>query len=1247
MVEYEQLTDEQQRAVDALDRNVTLTAGAGTGKTTTLTSRYLKMVELSIDEADIEDESDDILLPENILTTTFTERAANELEESIRTEITERISDLDVDEFEAWRTVADELEHGYIHTLHGFCARLLRENALSVEGVDPGFEPIDEDETTALIHDTVGDVLEEYETHDATRILAERFTRDQLRDVLVDLLNERPESLEWAERWIDATESEYLAFVQQALHPIDPDEAAGRLADPAFVDAVRTLEEIVQDPPDISTDGKMWGRAEQLVASLDDGFDDGVSSEDKQVMIAEVSQTLTKSSGERYASYTGAKSHWRDHPLKPEFDSAIERIVDTLDPEEYAVSVGFEVEANSYPLVTALAELTVLAAEEYETRKRRQNVLDFTDLVTKTVGFLQEERSEHVRQELREQFEYVMVDEFQDTDPRQWDLIQLLTATEKDTFDADNVFVVGDAKQSIYRFRNADVAQFQETAETLAETTHGHDSTDSTGDDNDQLSTNFRTLPDVLETINALFSSVFDEDGEPYEAAPQSLTPFRNDPAEIGSVEYLLVPTDEEYRASRFDHYDEFATAEPDDDAELEAMALADRLSQVLAEPYEVYPEDRGEDDDEVEPRDIEPDDIAILIRSRTNLKTYERALEEAEIPYSIASGLGFYETPEITALLNLFRTLADPADERAVYATLRSPLFGFTDDTLAQLKRHGKPLWEALGAAETEELAEAHQLLQTWRQLAGLTEDGTDDLTGSWAAFLTRVIENTGFLVSISAGERPQQARSNVEKFRQQLRGLSDDGVRSLIALVDRLEQQLELGGRESEAETTSEGVQILTIHDAKGMEFPFVVVPGIGKDFNDEAALGSGSVEFERIDGEHAVGLKAPSPDEPFELEDTIARRTLRERRREEERAEEKRILYVACTRARDHLLLTGLHDLEEDEDALSLSNLEESEPDSASSWRDWLQPELLSKEVCVELDQYNQVTRTLGDGIYTISLPTPARELQQEQEWETPDLELSSSPLQPEVSFHLSATDLAALLGGYGKLQIDQDARLAVVEELEGSPDERHGAEDPRTSEETREETVAIDTTDDTVPPWAFGEMVHRICELRPPESKWPHVMKQTLVDEGLGPELLTPNLQQRVSRHARCGIEYVQQQARSAKLEQQYDELYVTAEFDRGEISGYIDHLLVTSNAYHIIDYKTGDVTPDDIEADAEYYANQMKAYAFALNQEDSNRDIRVSLLFTELDQAWEVEWSPSEVQRLEEETQQHLRDSLCD
>lgn len=1253
MVDYEELTEEQQQAADALDRNVTLTAGAGTGKTTTLTARYLRLIERKIDDDDGEDGTEP-LLPEEIVTTTFTERAANELKESVRKEITNRISDLDPDEYERWRTVADNLEHGYIHTLHGFCARLLRENAIRVDEVDPGFDTLDENETAALINDTVVTVLEDYDNHDAVRTLARRFDRSDLHAILTDLLRERPESVKWADRWVDSTEDEYLNYVQSHLHPIAPAVAAELLSDEEFIEAVRELDSIIADPPDIDTGGDAWERAEGVLALLEErNYDDGVPSRSKQALLADLCDHLTTSDGDAYSSYTGASSRWGNAESEKErFDRAIETVVEVISPEEHLLDNSFEVDANSFPFVQALAELTLIAAEEYEDRKDQQNVVDFTDQIQYAVSFLADDINADVRDELREQFVYVMVDEFQDTDPRQWELIKLLTSEDPDVYDARNVFVVGDVKQSIYRFRNADVTQFQETARTLEATTDSHLNNDESNRDDDdaQLSINFRTLPTVLTFINELFDEIFVVDGEPYEAEPQPLTAFRDDPADLGSVEYLAVPSDPDLRDTRFDHYPKFATARPEHDAELEAKALAARLTQILDEPFHVYEteeeEDQSEEDedrpsvgDETEhegssdptdetpaTRPIEPNDIAILLRSRTHLKAYERALEDEEVPYSVASGLGFYETPEVTTLINLLKALADPADERALYAVLRSPLFGLTDDTLAHLKQDGQPLWKALSETEHDELQTVYEQLTEWRAHAGVSEESTSRSDESWAAFLTRVIKETGYLVSISADERPTQGVANVQKFREQLRSWSDDGVRSLTTLVDRIDRRTELGEREGEADIPgeSEGVQVLTVHDAKGMEFPVVVVPGLSRDFNDEASIGNGRVEFEQIDDEYAIGMKAPDPDDPFEMSGTVAREAIREQRRAEERAEEKRVLYVACTRARDHLLLTGLHDLEDEDDEPTLLNLEDPDTESPSSWRDWVQPHLLDEPTLEALTGATTVEQSLGEGVCTVSLPTPAVDWEDERTVPEPTYNLSERPEQPPVRFRLTPTQLASLFDEQGSLSLDEETRTIYFE----GEDKDY---DTSGTEASHSEEVA---------PTVFGEIVHRLCELRPPEERWPDVIRQTLEDEDADQEL-TPELQRRVHVHVDRALSYVDKQVSNTSVEAQYDELYVTAEFEDGEISGLIDHLIVTPETYHVIDYKTGTLSIDELEEEAEYYRTQLEAYAVALHQQRPNADVQATLYFTDIGEPWSVTWDSEQLEKLSDRIQSEI------
>jgi ATP-dependent helicase/nuclease subunit A len=1286
VVAFDDLTEEQRRAADALDRNVTLTAGAGTGKTTTLTARYLRLLARGMGEVESVPEAgaadaatalpdDGPLLPEQILTTTFTERAANELTASVREAITDRVADADAERYEGWRTVADGLDEGYIHTLHGFCARLLREHAVTADRVDPGFETLDERETAALLDETVAGLLET-EEDEVVETLARRFDRSGLQDVLTDLLTERPGGVEWAERWADATRDEYLAFVGERLHPVSPELAAARLSDPDLVAGVETLRGLLASPPAaVETGGRAWQRAEDVVDDLDGLVLAEVdATNDTRERFLAVCDRLTTGEGQRYAesTYTAAKTNWSGAEAEKErFDAAILAVVDALDPATHQFGPTLAADANGFPLVRALARLTLRCHEAYAEAKRRRNVVDFTDQVEFALAFL-ESAPEALRADLREQFRYVMVDEFQDTDPRQWELVKHLTAADPDDFDARNVFVVGDAKQSIYRFRNADVTQFGETAAALRAANpdeSGADGEDSDGgptgdgtdgaapDRDDQLSTNFRTLPGVLSGLNALFDDVFetDADAPDYEARPQSLVAHRDDPASLASLEYLAVPTDADYRARRLEG--PVADAAPEDDAELEGLALAARLTQ-LFDDAQVYDPDSGD------PRSVEPEDVAILLRSRTKLKTYERALEAADVPFTVASGLGFFETPEVTALVDLLRALADPGDERALYGALRSPLFGLTDDTLARLRvdagtgtddaADADSLWAGLAAAEADDLRDVHQLLVDWRTAVGLAsgDDPAAGLDGSWEAFLSRVVEDTGYLASVAADERGRQAVANVEKFGELLRAYAKEGVTSLPALVRRLDRQRDGDQREGEATVQGggDGVQLLTVHDAKGTEFPVVVVPGLSRSFNTKASVGSGRVEFERVPGgggdggdEYAVGLKAADADDPFDDVDTVARAALRQRRSHEERAEEKRILYVACTRARDRLLLSGLHDLAGDD----LASVADPTPDDASCWRDWVQPYVLTDETLAALEAADATTTRLGDATVTVSLPTPAVDRADREAPPTPSVERSPTPPRPDRRFRLSPTGVAALVDGQGSLRLDERTNTVFHESDDGEDyeEEAHAA-GGRDADAPTSDGDATGDRFESVSPTVFGEAVHRLCELRPSADRRDDVIDQTLVAEGADADLTDAD-RATIHEHADRATAFVDDLHADHEVTATYDELRVTAEFDDGEVSGFVDHLVATPEGYHVVDYKTNDLTASEVPAKAEFYRWQLLAYAVALHQNDPDASVTATLYFTKPEEAHRFEWSSADLEANADELAGRVRRRVAD
>jgi ATP-dependent helicase/nuclease subunit A len=595
---------------------------------------------------------------------------------------------------------------------------------------------------------------------------------------------------------------------------------------------------------------------------------------------------LTNGDNDAYGegSYYGNKGfRTAEDPAAEQYATAMESLLETVAPASQSIDASIAPDQDAYKYLTALAVLTERTIERYQEQKTRRETLDYDDLIELTVGFLTDVESDdaaHVREKVR----YIMVDEFQDTNDRQWELVQAL-ATANQSFDGDNVFVVGDKKQSIYRFRDADVTVF-DTAQAALDTAN----TDhSTPDDGPPLVTNFRTVPDTLRAINGLFDGVFSYGGtEPFEATAQPLRPGRSNDDGIDPItEYMPIPVDSDLRDRFLESGHDLQDLPESEPADIEATAIANRIAAMLNGDVQVSTGDSDRDG-----RSVSPDDIAVLIRSRGDLKDYERALREASIPYTVVKGEGFYETPEIRALVSLFQALADPSEEIALYATLRSPLCGLTDEEIATAYDPDRPLWECLKASENEIINTVVEDFDRWRAYAGATEDATGPRIESWSVLADRIFEETGYMTAVAADERGSAAVSNLDKFREKLREFDASGVPSIERVVERFTEQATQGRAEAEANVAEESatVKIMTIHEAKGQEFPVVVVPGLGRGFLDRGRISNGSVEFELVpvEGERTpvLGLSVPG-DWGEDSRATLFRHVARDRRRAEEYA------------------------------------------------------------------------------------------------------------------------------------------------------------------------------------------------------------------------------------------------------------------------------------------------------------------------------------------------------------------------
>ena len=1274
-MDWSDLTEEQQEMASTFDKNLCVTAGAGTGKTTALTARYMKLFDEELGDMDkstsVEEPDDLPLRPTEIVATTFTKRAARDLEDSTREEITDRLESATTEsEHRYWRAVSRDLDDAYIHTLHSFCSRILREFALESDLVEPGFEVIEGVQQSELIEQTVNQAIEsdDEKSRERVSLLSELYGRYQLTSILTDMVKQRPESREWVNEWAGENPEEYTDRALDEFYPVSGEEARDIMSDRELRSSLRNLVRLRENPPDSMDEGDMGAAWDNLTDIVDvvreygilDGEETG--GREAQKVMNKICDILTSGDGNEYGGsqefrYYGSNNSWVDHPESREvLKEGMSVLLEKLNPSENLVSGGIEGDEAAAPYIIALADLAETTLDSYKEAKSERNLLDNTDLITYALELL---NNSEVQQQLNQEIEHVMVDEFQDTDPRQWDIIKALTesvseksrnGSESDVFRGENVFVVGDKKQSIYRFRNADVTAFDRTAEAIRRSNQVKSGVgDSESEIPDELSVNFRTLPNTLGFLNVLFDGIFSRGGDAaYEADAQSLSAGRLDPESLlHRPEYVLVPTEEELRDTLCSDSHELVTEQYVDDSDMEAYAVASRIASMLDEQMEVYSEDAPPDDETVESKAVEPGDIAILIRSRTNLKSYERALKEAGVPYSVASGIGFHDTPEVTALKNLFEVLSDPEDDISLYGVLRSPLFGVSDREIAEAysDRDGS-LWENLSedtvgsdgeeSMEKSSVERAVAQIRRWRSRLGLSS-GTDRIVESWSGFLTEVIEETGYIGSVAADEREKQAIENVEKFRELVRQFEGDGNVSLSRLLQRIRTHKESDDDEGEAELPEEvtGVEIMTIHDAKGEEFPVVVIPNIDRKFFDKGSVGNGAIEFETVGDVPWLGMKSPDENQPFDEVPTRTRSAIREHRRNEEKAEEKRVLYVASTRARDKLVFVGQHsgEVKDGEDGVTVE-LDSADPEDPGSWVDWMQPELFPEGLGDTLSESgtDKTILTIDDNDdryeYEVRLPEEGcPDLSDETETESdPTYEMSPNPQEmtetPTYSYRLTASSIPKILDDRYDQSFSVDrTRKRITKSRET---------DTEDGLYTSTDELGDGSGSDDIPATLFGDLVHMIAERRPPTEKWKEMIKEVSSRHEVK---YTPSEEdvESVIKHAKSACEYVDRETPD-EVDMEADEIGVTKELEHGEIKGYIDHIIATPEEYIIIDYKTNDVeSAEEVDDLSSYYQPQLDVYASAV-VDDTDRDIRTSLYFTSLQEAREEVYTQREAEQ---------------
>lgn len=903
-------TNEQQAAIDSRGQTLLLSAAAGSGKTAVLVERIIRRLldkEYPIDITEL-------------LVVTFTKAAAAEMRDRIGTALMKALSETKDPRVERQLAL---LPSAQISTLHAFCQHVIRKYFYTID-LDPAFSIAGEEELNLLRRQVLEDVfLSYYEDDEKASILyplADMFGSDRGDDILMDTVSRMytyARSLAWPEHWLKEAARAYDVAPDAV---IDDMVWAGPIKDAVR----RILEEDAH-----LYDGVLYHlRQREAFAPACDTFvaeqaalrqaAQARSWNDLSRFVRAIDfprlKSLRKLSDDDKAVWERCKKVRDD--VKKDVIKTLQSVYFSATPEEWLDGMR-----AMKPVMDGLVTLTLDFAKAYGAAKKEKGWIDFSDLEHFCLQILlaPDASPEHpvpsaAAEELRSQYEEVFIDEYQDTNGVQ-ELITRLVSGE------DNRFMVGDIKQSIYRFRLADPTLFLEKYQSFSRdekaVQHCID-----------LGRNFRSVPVVLDAVNAVFSRAMTAEAAGMDYGErEKLYAGRQAPDDErwigGPVEVDIVPTPSD---------------EEDDDGstafEKECRFIAGRIGELLASGRMA-----ARKDGTLEPLSYRH--IVVLLRSMAGkADVLIQALQEGGIPsYAEQSG-GYFAAVEVQVMLALLRCIDNPEQDLPMAAVLRSPLVGLDETALAGVRLAGDgTLWQNLpafvaslpdGVDEKEDLQQFMAAFDSWR---------TYSRRHGVAELLQRLYDDTAYVDFVGAMPGGDVRQANLKALYDRARQYEEAGFRGLFRYLQLMDKMKEDGLDLAPAKVVSEKedvVRIMSIHKSKGLEFPVVFVADMGKAFNRRDT--QDQILFHNRLG---IGLKQYDPEWRISYP-TLIWSGIAAQLRWEGTAEEERILYVAMTRARDQLILTG-HSSHIDRDWQRWTS--HLNPAQAKSYFDWVMPAALA--------------------------------------------------------------------------------------------------------------------------------------------------------------------------------------------------------------------------------------------------------------------------------------------------------------
>ena len=943
-------TTEQQQVIDLRNRNILVSAAAGSGKTAVLVERIVKIITDKNHPVDID----------HLLIVTFTNAAAAEMRERIGNAIEKALDEQPGDEHLLRQLTL--IHNAQITTIDSFCLYVVRNHFHEID-LEPNFRIGDEGELKLLREDVLGRVLEQnYEEpseafSDFVEGYASGRTDAALNEMILQLY-EFSRSYPWPEKWLDSFVGIY------------------RIENREELDRAEWLAPLTQNIRFVLKDCEQLLKQALAVTQQDDGpdmYEKAVRSDlekyeslSKLTSFCELSVALSDIKYDRLASSRGFEGDPDKLELVKSLREQAKDVVKKLCRQYFFCSPEMMIGQleRTEPMLEEVVRLTKQFADEFAAAKRRKNLVDFHDVEHFALQILVDEETEKAKktaEEFRDTFEEIMIDEYQDSNEVQETLLRSISREERGE---NNIFMVGDVKQSIYRFRLARPELFMKKYDSY--------SLEESTTQRIDLHKNFRSREEVLTCTNDIFYKIMVRSlGNVEYDAEAALYPGASYPVSADfTPEILLADSNDEL----------LEDTELSDKKTLEAKIVAEEIRHLM-KTQPVTDKATGE------LRAARYSDIVILLRSLSGwADSLVEVLNENGIPAHTVSSTGYFSTVEVQTVLSMLRLLDNPRQDIPMAAVLRSPMAGLTDEELAVLRLEdgSVPFHEAVlelaeglyeedgqkeisdseadseadqkqgrnadGKKEDDIETTAHRKLlkfyKKYRQLRQLVPDTPIH------ELIEIILRETGYGHYVAAMPAGSRRTANLNMLLEKAAAYEKTSYKGLFHFVRYIDELQKYDVDFGEADMVGENedvVRIMSIHKSKGLEFPIVIVSGMGKNFNKQDTrskmvlhpeLGIG---LDYMDGKKRI--KSP----------TIAKKAIAKQIELENLGEELRVLYVALTRAKEKLILTGtLKDAAEKlEFYRQQANLSKAADrplsyltrEGASGYLDWILPAVLS--------------------------------------------------------------------------------------------------------------------------------------------------------------------------------------------------------------------------------------------------------------------------------------------------------------